>query len=58
MHKDLCRCISGIIRYIRVIQMDYDDGSNEAVRIEVDVEGWDTQWLEGLTAASERPGTW
>ncbi len=43
---DLCRCTSGIMRHIRMVQMHQDDASDEASRplgieteVEVDVGG-------------------
>ncbi len=44
--RDLCRCTSGIMRRIRMVQMHQDDASDEASRplgieaeVEVDVGG-------------------
>ncbi len=39
--RDLCRCMSGIMRHIRMVQMHQDDASDEANRplgIEAEVE--------------------
>ncbi len=39
--KDLCRCMSGIMRHIRMVRMHQDDASDEASRplgIEAEVE--------------------
>ncbi len=39
--RDLCRCMSGIMRHIRTVRMHQDDASDEASRplgIEAEVE--------------------
>ena len=43
MHRDLCRCMSGMMRRIEIIWMHWDDASNKTVgtegKVEIDVRG-------------------
>ena len=38
MHRDLCRCMSGIMRRTTMIQMYWDDASDKVVGTEANVE--------------------
>ena len=38
MHRDLCKCMSGIMRHIEIIQIHGDDASDKAIKTEAEIE--------------------